>query len=151
MDALSVIASVAGLISLALQVSGALTQYSMAVKGAPTEMRDLIRELESLSTILGEIKAAFEKKDKEGEVDESETLMKTLEACRKLLQETMAKLVELDINAATTEGQSGLGVKYKRLFKRATFPFKRDEVQRLLVVIRDYKATLTLAMTLEQK
>ena len=64
MDSLSIIASVAGLITLTQSV----TKYSTAVKGAPAEIKRLIGELESLSTILAEIKVALEEKDKNGEV-----------------------------------------------------------------------------------
>jgi len=149
MDPLSLISGVAGIITLAQSVISGLTTYTMSVKGAPAEMRTLIDELGSLNNVLAEIKSSFEDKANGKLLDEGAMLMKTLAACQQILTETLHKLEDFDIKGTENEGTPSKGVKYKQLLKRMSFPFKRDEVQRLLVVVRDYKATLTLAMTLE--
>jgi hypothetical protein len=41
-------------------------------------------------------------------MDESETLMKTLDARKKMLKETLVQLEELDINGTATEGRDGV-------------------------------------------
>jgi hypothetical protein len=52
MDALSVSASIAGLVSLADVVFRTTATYVRGVKGARTEIQSLCRELQSLSTVL---------------------------------------------------------------------------------------------------
>ncbi|KAF8849434.1 hypothetical protein BDZ45DRAFT_752800 [Acephala macrosclerotiorum] len=151
MDPLSISASVAGLITITQAVAQGLTTYIIAVKGAPTEMQSLIEELKSLNAILNEIQRAFENKEDGQSLAEAGALTKTLLACQQILSETLIKLEEFDMSRSGTSESSGISSKYKQLLKKMTHPFKRDEIQRLLVVVRDYKATLTLAMTLEEK
>ncbi|CZR55532.1 uncharacterized protein PAC_05420 [Phialocephala subalpina] len=151
MDPLSIVAIVAGLITITQAVAQGLTTYIMAVKGAPTEMQILVEELKSLNDILGEIQRAFENKEDGQSLTEAGALTKTLLACQQILSETLIKLEEFEMSRSGSSESLGIGSKYKQLLKKMTHPFKRDEIQRPLVVVRDYKVTLTLAMTLEEK
>lgn len=140
-DPLSIAASVAGLLSLAQAVIIGLNNYVMTAKEAPAEIRALVGELESLSTVLHEIETTLVS-NPAGQKD-NQTLEKTVSVCQEWLKKTLVALQEADVEDEKS--------KYKRLFKKMKYPFKRDDVQKMLVTVRDYKATLTLAMTLEEK
>ncbi|KXX76611.1 Regulatory protein AfsR, partial [Madurella mycetomatis] len=179
MDPLSVIASVAGLIALTIKTAAALESYKMHVKSAPAEIQTLVEELQNLTGILSNVEETFKantnrdatKRDGDEKDDKHEgvtsiqglpsgnvqTIVNTINGCRAHLLKAMAALQEYGIVSAAEESPEGASSgptqrsKFKMLFKRMKYPFDRENIQTLLTVIRDYKATITLALSLEGK
>ncbi|KAH7396320.1 hypothetical protein BKA66DRAFT_596980 [Pyrenochaeta sp. MPI-SDFR-AT-0127] len=125
----------------------------MAVKGAPAEVSTLIEELKLLNGILADIERAYTSKaaDGNGADGNSETLVTTLAACQKHLLETLRMLEESGMIATADSTTKETGNRYKSLFKRMKYPLKRQDVQRSLTVVRDYKANLSLALSVEDR
>ncbi|KAF7557828.1 hypothetical protein G7Z17_g371 [Cylindrodendrum hubeiense] len=157
MDPLSVLASVTGLIALTIKTMAAIDNYATTTKDAPAEIQSLLEELGLLQGILKDIEKTFLKKAteprKEGSDDDStehaDTLVRTISGCQTHLLRAVDMLKDYGIPDGTMA--KAKGNTYKTLFKRLRYPFDRSYIQRLLTVIRDYKASLTLAMSLEEK
>lgn len=157
MDPLSVVASITGLIALTIKTVSAVDNYATTVKDAPAEIRSLKEELELLREILSDIEKTFFEKAKCSGKDGSdytpfaddETLVKTVAGCQVHLLRALAMLDEYGL--AGGEATESARNKYKAVFKRLKYAFDREYVQRLLTVVRDYKASLTLALSLEGK
>ncbi|EOO03342.1 hypothetical protein UCRPA7_1145 [Phaeoacremonium minimum UCRPA7] len=160
MDPLSITVSAASAVSLAIQTISALNNYAMTVKEAPAEVKALIEELQMLTETIHNIEETFKAKAKSSEGSENEvkeadgnlqTLTKAIAGCQAHLAKALAVLDECGMTV--TPADEGLNIKtgarYKRLFKRVKYPFNREYIQRLLMVVRDYKATLTLSLSLE--
>lgn len=163
MDPLSVIASVTGLIALTIKTAAAVESYKMLVKNAPAEIQALVEELELLTGILGDIETHFRENPdalnygntEEKPVANLPTIVKTIAGCQTHLLKAIAALEEYGIIAPEDAGSSasalGTKNKVKSIFKRMKYPFDREYIQSLLTVVRDYKATLSLALSLEGK
>lgn len=157
MDPLSVCASVLALITVTTKTVKLLNEYSMTVKGAPAEVLTLIEELKLLNGILADIEKNYTSKaaDGGGKEENSETLLSTIEACEKYLLATMKLLEDCGMGKAVeseaAEGAKKQGATYKTLFRRMKYPFKREDIQKSLMVVRDYKASLSLALSVEDR
>ncbi|KAK1834395.1 hypothetical protein QBC39DRAFT_26350 [Podospora conica] len=163
MDPLSVIASVTGLLALTIKTAAALESYKMLVKNAPAEIQALVEELGLLTGILSEVETHFRNHPDAlnyGNTDEKNaanlpTIVKTIAGCQTHLLKAIAALEEYGIiapeDAASSASAPGTKNKVKSMFKRMKYPFDREYIQSLLTVVRDYKATLTLALSLEGK
>lgn len=158
MDPLSVCASIIALMTVTAKTVKVLNEYSMSVKGAPAEVNTLIEELKLLNGILADIERTYTSKAADGAMPDgsSETLVTTVAACQKYLLETLRMLEESGMvasaspNTATAPSKE-LGNRYKSLFKRMQYPLKRQDVLRSVAVVRDYKANLALALSVEDR
>ena len=157
MDPLSLCASAITLIGLATKTVKVLNEYNMAVKGAPAEVEMLIEELKLLTRILGDIEKAYTSKATEGTGthENNETLANTINACQKYLLETLRMLEESGMVPSAASDRATIPAKEPKnrfkYFKRMMYPLKREEIQRSLAAVRDYKASLTLALSAEDR
>jgi hypothetical protein len=158
MDPLSVCASVLALITVTTKTVKLLNEYSMTAKGAPAEVHTLIEELKLLNGILSDIEKNYTSKaaDGTGPEENSATLLSTIEACQKYLLETLKLLEDCGMGKPAEPGKDGEAAKkqgstYKTLFKRMKYPLKREDIQKSLMVVRDYKASLSLALSVEDR
>lgn len=157
MDPLSLVASVTGLIALTIKTMAAIDNYARSAKDAPAEIQSLMEELELLRGILADIEVTLAEKAKHSKAaghdqipsGNVETLAKTVAGCQAHLIRALAVIEQYGVAGGNVVKSPGR--RYKTLFRRLKYPFDREYIQRLLTVIRDYKASLTLALSLEGK
>lgn len=140
MDPLSIVASVAGLVSLSAEASKIIGEYYTSAKNASKDVQDIKTELESLSIILQRLELLL-RSDKMGSksisFDNSSVLNSALISCETIIKEVTAKLQRSNDSSAA------------RMWERLKWPFSEKEVQKLLETLHAYIHTFQFALTVE--
>src|SRR5215469_16068216 len=128
MDGLSVAVSVAGLVSLALQVKEVLHKYISDVKSAEEDVENLTHELDALRDVLGRLQDFFHTNiAKAREFDTTASVLaNTVKSCAK----SFADLDRL-LKRPGRDGMSKLPGKMK-------WPFHKKQVENILEKLRRY-------------
>ena len=141
MDPLSITASIIAVIQLTGSVVSAVYNYRKGVKNAPEDAAKIIQDLIGLSQILENLLQIIERErsTKATRLTSLENLVKPdgpLESCQKTLERLNAKL----------QPENGWRVVKQSLI----WPLKQDYIKRTLDEIATAKATIGLALTVDQ-
>ena len=138
MDPLSLAASVAGLVSLALQVSGTIGAYCKSVKDTPESVQEISRELLLLVSALQQFESFLKSQPlKQNAFDKSSLLAKALISCRDSIDGIASKL-----HGPKKDG------KWPTL-DRLKWPFGESEIQKSLEALRRCTSTFQFSLTVE--
>jgi hypothetical protein len=139
MDPLSVSASAAGLLSLAVGTAGILQSIIDGAQSAPEEAQNLLAEITTLSDVLQDL-VQFLRTDHltEQRFEKTSVLRMTIESGQDRLKLLYAKLDKL---RASFEGN-----KLKVLVARLTWPLKKEEYEQTLVELQRTTQTFQLSL-----
>jgi hypothetical protein len=139
MDPLSVSASAAGLLSLAVGTAGILKSIIDGAQSAPEEAQNLLAEITTLSDVLQDL-VQFLRTDHltEQRFEKTSVLRMTIESGQDRLKLLYAKLDKL---RASFEGN-----KLKVLVARLTWPLKKEEYEQTLVELQRTTQTFQLSL-----
>ncbi|KAI1390860.1 ankyrin repeat-containing domain protein [Hypoxylon trugodes] len=146
MDGLSIAASIAGLVSVAELVFRTTARYVKCVKGAETEVEDLLREVKEFTNILHNLSlVAYELEDplptNDSASQPSANLrLQYLNDCRPILNRLEKGLYGL-------RGDLESPSKFNRLQSRLKWPFSSVEMKEMIQSIQRQKQTLNLAVS----
>ncbi|CCX31243.1 hypothetical protein FPQ18DRAFT_79106 [Pyronema domesticum] len=136
MDPLSLCASVAGLISLALDVTTILNGYIGSVKSAPQEASDLNIEVAALSKVLPKLNDALRTDDiSESTSDNQSILCAIVDSCKGHLTSVLEHIAKLRSISKVSE-----------VMGRMTRPLKRDECLQSVHTVHRYVQTLQVLL-----
>lgn len=141
MDPLSLTASIITVIQLTGSVVSAIYNYRKSVNSAPEDAAKIIQDLTGLSQILEELLQIIEQDRKTNGVRLAslEGLAKSdgpLELCQKILESLNAKL----------QPEKG----WRAVRQSLMWPLKQDYIKKILDDVATAKATLGLALTVDQ-
>ncbi|OTA68801.1 ankyrin, partial [Hypoxylon sp. EC38] len=146
MDVLSISASIAGLVSLADLVFRTTTRYVKCVKGARSEVKDLLNEVKTFSILLHNLSLVaydLENAPSSGDLvppSSSNLKLHHLHDCRQILNRIERGLASLKDDL---ESPSALS----RLQGRLKWPFSSTETKEMIESIQRHKQTIDLAIT----
>ena len=138
MDPLSLAASVAGLVSLVLQVSGTIGAYCKSVKEAPKSVQEISLELLLLVSALQQLEYFLKNQPlKQSAFDQSSLLATALISCRDSIDGIASKLQgpKKDSRFPTLD--------------RLKWPFEENEIQKRLEALRRCTSTFQFSLTVE--
>ncbi len=135
-EPLSLAASIAGLISLGLDISQITRKYVRGVRRAPKDVKELLQELAALVKVLRQFSELLDR-DRIGEAafDQTSVLFLAHEACRKELTTVRSKLL------SRTRGHS--------IIRALTWPFVKKEHQQTIAAIHRWVQTFQFALTID--
>ena len=138
MDPLSIAASVAGLVSLTLEVSSTVGSYCKAVGDAPRSAQEINQELFLLLSILEQLDAFLrDQPAKSTSFDKTSVLATALTSCRDSIDAIFSKL--------PTPKQNGR----LHALDKFKWPFGEKEIQKRLEALRRCTATFQFSLTVE--
>jgi hypothetical protein len=140
MDPLSAIglaANVAGLVSLAIEVSGLLADYTVSVKNVSSSMKVLREELTSVQDVLKQLSSFLHNGDAAGQsFQKTSVLCLTLASCAADVHDMAAKLrLSKNIMARTIE--------------KLHWPFEENEVAKYNDRLRKHVSIFQFSLTME--
>ena len=154
MDPLSLATGIAGLIQISGLVISCCYDYGCAVSSAPTEQRQLLTEINTLSGLL--IGLQFRVNADSSNTSDSTYGMAgigdTVMECQVILKEVADRLegvsVGVEVGESVGEGERmGARRKFRMGIKRAVWPLKKKETIELVDRLERQKATLTMALS----
>jgi hypothetical protein len=139
MDGVSVASNIAGLVTLALQISQTIHEYIVAVKNKSKDIAELQEELILLSENLNNLRDILEDEKLKGRsFDPASTLWSAIKDCRKRIERIGDKLLP-----------TSAGGKVERVLDRLKWPFKQDEVMRMIENLRRFSSIFQFALNIE--
>jgi len=146
MDPLSLAAGIAGLVQISGLVISCCYDYGCAVSSAPTEQRQLLTEITTLSGLL--IGLQFRANADSSNTSDSTYVMAgmgdTVRECQVMLKEVADRLEGVSVG----EGERmGTRRKFRMGVKRTVWPLKQKETMELVNRLERQKATLTMALS----
>jgi hypothetical protein len=141
MDPFSVTAGVAGLLSLILQLTERLTEYSSSVRHAATESHDLVVQLTALVTVLQRLQQWLGEQSRRGTTfDATSLLYTTTSNCH-------TKLSSLD---KTVQQFMDRTRSVSKLWKRGVmWPLQKKEQQHLISTIHQWIQIFNYSLTID--
>lgn len=138
MDPLSVAASVAGLMSLTLEVLRRVESFYQAAKEAPNRIRDVQEELSLMHSALQQLSSLLASAEmKTSSFALSSVLTTALTSCGQSIESISAKLQR--------PKQGSLA----RVKEALRWPFNEDEILRMLETLRRHTSTFQFSLTIE--
>ena len=138
MDPLSIAASVAGLVSVTIQVSGTIVSYCNAAKDAPKSVQEINQELLLLLSALQQLDTFLTTQAlKNSSFDQSSILATALASCRDAIIAISARL--------PTPKQDGK----THTLDKLKWPFSEKEIQQKLEALRRCTSIFQFAITIE--
>ena len=138
MDGISVASGVAGLITLALQVSGAIAEYTTALKDKPKNMKELQDELLLLGEVLNQLEEFLKSERGKNRLFNSNSLLqRAIGDCRTRVERIGAHLKPVE------------GGRLVRVVDRLKWPFEQKEVLQMVENLRRFTNTFQFALTVE--
>jgi hypothetical protein len=144
MDGLSVAASVAGIISLGIQVTQSLTDYYEAYKGQKSEIANTAEKLKNLLHVFESLRGVLtDRKFRADEKDLLETIEGSIEICEENVYELQTKIDKFK----STSGNS-----IQTTARQVAYPFRQSTLRKLDADIDEIVSNLSLALAvLHQK
>lgn len=133
-DLFTLITGVAGLISLAIELSKITSEFVGSVKRAPESIRDLSQELLSLNHVLGRLDIFLKTQDNLGSFAETAALISTEQFCLTRLKNMYEKL------RRSTEGGK---------MRRMAWPFSEKENKETILALYRCSQTFELSLSVE--
>lgn len=137
MDPLSIAASVAGLVSLTLEVSRTVGTYCKSVKNTRKDVQDTAQELASMYEILHQLDELLRSQQLKTKIDSNSVLAKAITVCGNSIKKISSKIQTLE--------SDGLA----RVWEKLKWPFNEKEMQNLLATLRKCAATFQFSLTIE--
>jgi predicted sulfurtransferase len=134
-------ASVVGILSLGLQVTGGIVKYVSALDGQHDEFLQIRRHNDALRTTLIALKTLSPSLQ-----GHSAQLSAAAEQHFQLLNTTLRKADELHVKLAAQSGSTNWKTKVKNGTKLVTYPFRRPELQSLAQYLHEANCNLQLAL-----
>ena len=136
-DPLTAATSVAGLLSLTIQVSQMLNEQVRTLKNAPNDAQELLDELESLRQVLTGLKAFLDAQDMKGHgFKETSALIKAIKGCDTNISDLKHKLEKL----TTKQG-------FAQLLERGKWYFEHDEHQKIITTLHRYLGMFQISLS----
>lgn len=138
MDPLSIVAGVAGLMSLTLEVSHRITNFYQTAKHASKSIQDIQEELSLMQTILQQLKSLLQSADMETDsIAQTSVLTAAIRSCGQTIESIAAKIPKSKPNAVS------------RAKDALRWPFNEKEVLKFLETLRRHISTFQFALTIE--
>jgi hypothetical protein len=139
MDGLSFAASVAGIVSLALDVTQILRNYYSDVESAPKDIEDLTQEVDAISKVLTQLETFLDTVGEKGNSFDltASVLASTIKDCRVTLEHLKDSL--------TMKISQG----FRKVIGRLMWPFRKDEVQKIVESLRRCNQIFQFSLTVE--
>ena len=145
-DPLSVAGSVAGVVSLGIQVTQSLVDFYKSYKHRDSELAGIIEKLESLAETFQSLQKALSSRtfqaDERGLVKSIET---SITKCDELIQELQDECQKFSKPSST-----GVKAAVKAAGRRGTYPFRQSTLQKLDEDIGEIRANLSFALNVLQ-
>lgn len=139
MDGVSVASSIAGLVTLALQVGGTIAIYVSAIKERSKNVKELQDELLLLGEVLSNLRDFLnDEKAKGRSFDSYSVLSKAIRDCRQRIERIGDKLKP-----------PSDGGRFARAIDQLKWPFEQREVMQMVENLRRYSQTFQFAFTIE--
>lgn len=139
MDGVSVASGIAGLISLALQVSGTIAIYVNSIKERSKNIQELHDELLLLGEVLSGLRDFLASEQAKGRsFDNNSVLQKAITDCRDRIERIGNKLKPPDSSSRVS-----------RAIGKLRWPFDQKEVNQMTENLRRYSETFHFAVTIE--
>lgn len=141
MDALSVAASVGGLLSLAIQVSQMLYEQVHTLKNAPRDATQLLDELEALRQVLTSLDQFLASQSSKGRsFKETSVLINAIQGCK-----TQISVIKLRLEKLV--GKQGLA----QMIERGKWYYEHDEHQELIQTLHRYLGMFQVSLNVDGK
>ena len=145
-DPLSIAASVAGLISLGIQVTQSLIHFYTSYKHQESDIVNTIEKLESLVDIFQELeKTLIDRKYQEDERSLIEKIEKTIKDCEESIKELQEELQKFSKTSS-----NNIKAIAKVTARRVAYPFRQSTLQKLEEDISDIRANLSFTLSILQ-
>ena len=145
-DPLSIAASVAGLVSLGIQVTQSLIDFYKSYRHQNSELAGIIGRLESLAETLLHLQKALSSRTFQAD---ERSLVKSIEKsiihCNELIQE-----LQDECQKFSKTSSSGIRAAARVAGRRATYPFRQSTLQKLDEDITEIRANLSIALDVLQ-
>ena len=138
MDGVSLASGIAGLITLALQVSSVIADFTIAVKEGPQNIKELHQKLLLLGEILSQLQDFLRSEKGKGRSFDSNSVMQSaISSCKARIERIGDKL------------KPSVGGKMSRLADRLKWPFESKEVEKMVTNLRSYTQAFQFSLTIE--
>lgn len=138
MDPLSVAASVAGLVSLTLEVSCTIGSYCKSVKNARNDVLEIAQELASMRDVLRQLDELLRSHQLKTEIfDQSSVLSHALTVCVGNIECISSKVQNLNLDGVA------------RVWEKLKWPFSEREMQKTLATLQRCASTFQFALSVE--
>jgi hypothetical protein len=145
-DPLSVAASVAGVISLGIQVSQSLVDFYKLYRALDSTIASTTRDLESLLGVFQHLhRALATRKFREDERYLVEKIEETIRACDEIINE-----LQLECEKFSKDSQHGFRDAIKVAARRVAYPFRRSTLQKLDEDVEELRANISMALAVLQ-
>lgn len=145
-DPLSVTASIAGLLSLGIQVSQSLIGFYNLYKGQDSEIARIANRLESLETTFQTLEQTWtDRIFRSEEQDLCEKIERSVHGCEELILELQNESQKFDQSAA-----KGIRATITTTGRRLAYPFRQSTLQKLDEDIGEIRDNLSLALSVLQ-
>jgi len=139
MDPLSVVASVAGLLSLTIQVSQMLYDQVHTLKNAPKDATKLLDELEALRQVLTSLEQFITSQLPKGHFfKQTSVLINAIQGCTGQISAIKLKLEKL-------VGKQGLA----QIIERGKWYYEHNEHQELIQTLHRYLGMFQMSLTVD--
>lgn len=140
MDPLSSAASVITVVQISKEILTACGKYALDVKDAKKDIERLSSEVKALHGVLNRVKDLAEGQDT--------ATLPTFQTITAAIAQCLSELVELKTHLDPGKKRQAMN----RLGLRALkWPFKSEDVNKLLEALERHKATINLALTTDQR
>ncbi|KAI5789569.1 hypothetical protein FPQ18DRAFT_43339 [Pyronema domesticum] len=138
MSPLSIAASVAGFLSLAIELTKIISTYVADVKSAPSDASALRTEITALCKVLKMVEGILRSDKINGTFDEQSILYSIINACQRHFTTVYEKLATLPYDKENSRRSTGIMAritysikkdKVKETMARITWPLKKEECQ----------------------
>lgn len=138
MDPLSLAASVAGLLSITVQVSGAIITYVKAVKDAPKSVQEISQELALTQVVLEKLDKFLRSQSlKHASFDPLSVLPTAIASCNSTVRDVLDNLQNAKQNGVL------------RMLEKLSWPFTEKQTQKKLDALRRCTSTFQFSLTVE--
>lgn len=130
MDPFTISTGVAGLLSLAMEITKILSAYISDVKSAPEDAQNILTKVESLCYVLEQL-VQFLRKDAKtlGKFESTSALCMVINSCQAQVQDLYQKLEQLQIRSDS---------KVKGFIDRVKWPFRTEEYQSTVATLHQF-------------
>ena len=137
-DPFTLMTGMAGLISLAIEVTKITSDFASSVKGAAGQVHDLLNELVALKDVMQQFDTFLKSQDSLGPFSETCALISTVRYCTVTLKQLYENLRRL------TEGG-----KLRRGLHALEWPYKESKITEIILSIHRCAQTFQLALTVD--